>query len=153
MWPAEVARARRLDSRGSGQRPPGVVVAGHSHAREPSARSRALVQPRWADHNTGMGQVTWHRPRLAWDGARAIIAAIESGQQVRMALLLGRRLDPGYERAVEDSWLRLALDPDRTMTEAGLWRARLDDLISLRPDLAPDLMAVIDEARQFAPPA
>jgi len=96
-----------------------------------------------------MSPVTWHRPRLAWDGARVIMAAIESGQQVRMALLLGRRLDPGYERAVEDSWLRLTLDPDRAMKEAGLWRARLDDLIGLRPDLAPDLMAVIDEARRF----
>jgi hypothetical protein len=98
-----------------------------------------------------MAQHVTHRPRLAWDGARVVMAAIEHGDHAWLATVAGERLGPEYRRHIEDAWLRLAVDPDRTAAEAGLFRARLDDLLARRPELQADLASMIDEAgRRFS---
>lgn len=87
------------------------------------------------------------RPRIAWDGARTIVAAIDAGYQGWLAYVLGERIDDRYHAAVLDSWTRMTAHPERVMSEAGLWRARLDDLLLERPSIAADLVAVCREVR------
>jgi hypothetical protein len=90
-----------------------------------------------------------HRPRLAWDGARMVVAAIERGHHGWIGDLLAERLGPEYRHHVEDAWLRMTMEPDRALIEAGLWRARLDDLMAQRPDRRTEVGNVIDEALAF----
>lgn len=94
-----------------------------------------------------MTQVASHRPRVAWDGARVIIAAIDRGYQGWLAYLLSERIDHDYYDYVLDTWSRMNANPDAMMAEAGLWRARLDDLLIFRPEITDELLAVIDETR------
>jgi hypothetical protein len=96
-----------------------------------------------------MGRFVTHRPRLAWDGARMVVAAIERGHHGWIGELLGERLGPEYRRHVEDAWLRMTMEPDRALIEAGLWRARLDDLLAQRPERHTEVAFVIDEATTF----
>ena len=93
-----------------------------------------------------MTHVVAHRPRLAWDGARAIVATIEAGQDAWLAALVRDRLGPSYAQAVADSRQRLAANSDAFLTEAGLWRVRLDDLLGQRPDLAPQVAELTSQA-------
>jgi hypothetical protein len=86
-----------------------------------------------------------HRPRLAWDGARAIVAALEAGQDAWLAQIVQDRLGPPYAHAVADSRRRLVANADAFLTEAGMWRVRLDDLLGQRPDLAPRMAELINE--------
>ena len=99
-----------------------------------------------------MGRFVTHRPRLAWDGARMVVAAIERGHHGWIGELLGERLGPEYRRHVEDAWLRMSMEPDRALVEAGLWRARLDDLLAQRPERQAEVAFVIDEAMTFLRP-
>jgi hypothetical protein len=94
-----------------------------------------------------MTQVASHRPRVAWDGARVIIAAIDRGYQGWLAYLLSERIDHDYYDYVLDTWSRMNAKPDAMMAEAGLWRARLDDLLICRPEITEELLAVMDETR------
>ena len=96
-----------------------------------------------------MTRLIGHRPRLAWDGARAVVATIEMGQHLQLGRLLRDRWGFEFERHVEDSWMRMAVDPDRRLAEAGLWRARLDDLLSQRPDLASAVASVVAEVTPY----
>ena len=92
-----------------------------------------------------MTQTTSHRPRVAWDGARVIIAAIDRGYQGWLAYVLGERIDSEYYGFVLDSWSRMNARPEAMMAEAGLWRARLDDLLSRRPEVTDELVTVLSE--------
>lgn len=92
-----------------------------------------------------MGQMVIHRPRVAWDSARVIVAAIEAGFQGWLAYELGERIDPGYHGCLLDSWQRMAEDPGLAMAEAGLWRARLEDLLNHRPEITGALVAITEE--------
>ena len=94
-----------------------------------------------------IGPVMAQRPRIAWDGARTIVAAIEAGYQGWLAYVLGERIDDGYHAAVLASWSRITEQPELLMSEAGLWRARLDELLIERPSIASDLVAVLREVR------
>jgi hypothetical protein len=96
-----------------------------------------------------MGRFVIHRPRLAWDGARMVVAAIERGHHGWIGDLLAGRLGPEYRRHVEDTWLRMTMEPDRALIEAGLWRALLDDLMAQQPDRPAEVANVIDEAMTF----
>jgi hypothetical protein len=87
-----------------------------------------------------------HRPRLAWDGARVIVAALEAGQDAWLAQIVSDRLGPQLGPAVADSRRRLAADTDAFLTEAGMWRVRLDDLLGQRPELAPQVAELISQA-------
>jgi hypothetical protein len=86
-----------------------------------------------------------HRPRLAWDGARAIVAALEAGQDAWLAEIVRDRLGADYAQDVADSRRRLAADADVFLTEAGVWRVRLDDLLGRRPDLAASVAELTTE--------
>jgi hypothetical protein len=99
-----------------------------------------------------------HQQRLAWDGARVIVRALESDYLYRwlndqLGILLGQR----YQQALSDSFNRLWWTErlDAPQAEAGLWRARLADLLQERPDLAKPLEHLIYEAvaRLSEPPA
>ena len=99
-----------------------------------------------------------HQQRLAWDGARVIVRALESDYLYRwlddqLGILLGRR----YQQALSDSFNRLWWTErlDAPQAEAGLWRARLADLLQERPDLTQPLQELIYEAvaRLSEPPA
>ena len=92
-----------------------------------------------------MGQAVIHRPRVAWDSARVIVAAIEAGYQGWLAYEFGRRIDPDYYGCLLDSWQRIATDPGLAMAEAGLWRARLEDLLNQRPEVTEPLVAITHE--------
>jgi len=72
-----------------------------------------------------------------------------SNMKLFTAALALERLGPEYRRHVEDSWLRMVMEPDRALVEAGLWRARLDDLLVQRPERCAEVAAVIDEATTF----
>ena len=103
-----------------------------------------------------MTQIASHRPRVAWDGARVIIAAIDRGYQGWLAYVLGERIDTEYYGYVLDSWSRMNARPEAMMAEAGLWRARLDDLLARRPEITDELVAVLRETSAtlsgWAPP-
>jgi hypothetical protein len=92
-----------------------------------------------------MTQMASHRPRVAWDGARVIIAAIDRGYQGWLAYALSERIDAAYYEYVLDSWSRMNARPEAMMAEAGLWRARLDDLLAERPEITDELIAVLEE--------
>jgi hypothetical protein len=92
-----------------------------------------------------MTQMASHRPRVAWDGARVIIAAIDRGYQGWLAYALSERIDSAYYDYVLESWSRMNARPEAMMAEAGLWRARLDDLLAVRPDITDELIAVVEE--------
>jgi hypothetical protein len=99
-----------------------------------------------------------HQQRLAWDGARVIVRGLESDYlygwlNERLGVLLG----PPYQQALSDSFNRLWWTErvDAPQAEAGLWRARLSDLLQARPELAAPLRDLIYEAaaRLAEPPA
>jgi hypothetical protein len=88
-----------------------------------------------------------HRQRLAWDGARTVVRALGSA---RVTEWLGGQfagvLGAGYRTALRESADRMwtSTRPDAPQVESGLWRARLDDLLEARPDLAGPLRSVFD---------
>jgi len=99
-----------------------------------------------------------HNPRLAWDGARVIVRALESDYLYRwLDEQLGALLGQPYRQALSDSFNRLwwTERADAPQAEAGLWRARLGDVLQNRPDLAVPLRDLIYEAaaRLSEPPA
>jgi hypothetical protein len=88
------------------------------------------------------------QPRLAWDGARVIVRAIDSERLYRwLHTRLGELAGPAYQQALSDSGHRLWWTErmDAPNAEAGLWRARLADLLQTRPELAGPLQELIDE--------
>ncbi|MEH1127289.1 hypothetical protein [Micromonospora sp. CPCC 206061] len=92
-----------------------------------------------------MGHEIIHQPRLAWDGARAFVAAADTDHLYpwlgrRLATLLG----PAYREALSESrWLvRLAEREDAPFLETAKWRARLDDALRYHPELADGLRAL-----------
>jgi hypothetical protein len=98
---------------------------------------------------TGMTAQVLHHPRLAWDGARAIVRMLESGQPYAwLAEQLGDLLGPEYRHALFDSWHRIWVTdrPDAPQVEAGLWRVRLEDFLRAHPDRAMALLAFLHEA-------
>jgi hypothetical protein len=100
-----------------------------------------------------MTQTIVHHQRLAWDCARAFTAVAEddygyqwlSGQ---LRVVLG----PDHELALSDSHTRLRYTTrlDAMSAEAGLWRARIEDTLRQRPELAPALDTLARDAGRRA---
>lgn len=91
---------------------------------------------------------TTHVPRVAWDGARAIVRA--SGDQARaqrFADWLDHNAGPPYGQLVMESCHRLLSGRgfESEAVEAGVWRVRLDDLLHSRPDLVVPLAKLLGE--------
>ncbi len=85
-----------------------------------------------------------HQPRLAWDGARAFVRVSYTPEYPVFADRVRSRLGPDLHTALVDTHERVFAnlarnDGDRYVTdvEAGKWRARLEELLRNRPDLAP----------------
>lgn len=94
-----------------------------------------------------------HPQRLAWDGARAFVALADTDQEYfwlggRLRELLGAE----FELALSDTRTRLLwqLRESAVSVEAGLWRARLADLLGEHPELCPAVRQLIGEARTRA---
>jgi len=87
-----------------------------------------------------------HHPRLAWDAARLFAASLESEPVYGwLGGELGRVFGPAYAGALAESRARLWASerPDARQVEAGLWRARLDDLLDAHPELVPAVRDLI----------
>src|SRR2546423_6580147 len=72
-----------------------------------------------------MTEYVIHQQRLAWDGARVIVRALESDYLYRwLNERLGVLLGPPYQQALSDSFNRLwwTERADAPQAEAGLWR-------------------------------
>ena len=94
-----------------------------------------------------------HHQRLAWDCARAFVtlAAAEHEYywlQARLRELLG----PDFAADLSDSRTRLLWTrrPDASPAEAGLWRAKVVDLLGERPELCLALESLMSEAQARA---
>jgi hypothetical protein len=94
-----------------------------------------------------MVDVVAHRPRVAWEGARAFMRVIEAGRYRWLADVLGERIGREAQDQAVASAVRLGARPDSTFAETGLWRAYLDDLIATRPAVTRPLLDIIEEAR------
>jgi len=99
-----------------------------------------------------------HHPRLAWDGARVIVRALESDHLYGwLNERLGAMFGPQYHQALSDSFSRLwwTERADAPQAEAGLWRARLADALQQNPHLAGPLRELIYDAtaRLAEPPS
>jgi hypothetical protein len=78
-----------------------------------------------------------------------VVAVIERGGPGWIGQLLADRLGPQYRRHAEDAWLRMSFDPERSAIEAGLFRVRLDDLLTYHPEMQAQVAFVIDEATRY----
>jgi len=97
-----------------------------------------------------------HQPRVAWDGARAFVRIAQTPYYDDFAVQVLRRLGPDQYEMLEDTRARV-LDNyyrtggDRYITdvEAGKWRARLEDLLQSRPDLAGTVIELTSIVPRF----
>ncbi|MFC0527552.1 hypothetical protein [Phytohabitans kaempferiae] len=92
-----------------------------------------------------------NRERLAWDSARALVRVLGSAQVTgwlhgQMAAQLG----PASAAALAESRRRLFASPraDAPQVEAGIWRARLLDLLATDDALAGPLRELTAEAHE-----
>jgi hypothetical protein len=97
-----------------------------------------------------MGTRIYHHPRVAWDFAQIVVDMATVGDEMyiwfstRVAELMGTR----YRRDLHETRTRLASPTrdDARHVEAGLWRARIDDLLRDHTDLAEDLYILTHDA-------
>ncbi|TQS20767.1 hypothetical protein [Microbispora hainanensis] len=98
-----------------------------------------------------------HRERMAWESARIFVAAATADAYWWLGETLGRRLGQAYERDLARTRVRLqreeaepvqgprAAGEDVLSAEVGAWRARIEDVLTERPELAAVLRQVIEE--------
>ncbi|MBG0824277.1 hypothetical protein HS048_26565 [Planomonospora sp. ID91781] len=89
--------------------------------------------------------VVQHRPRTAWDAARAFVAAADCDVYWWLTDTVAHHLGAAYRQALTETRLRLQRREDAVSAEAGAWRARLEELLQDRPDLAPVLRRLAAE--------
>ncbi|MFJ1539415.1 hypothetical protein ACIODS_12800 [Micromonospora chalcea] len=94
-----------------------------------------------------------HQPRVAWDAARVIGAAIHDEELFRwLRHELGALLGPATEAALDETRDRVRRAGDaRLPVETGVWRVRLEDSLRGRPDLAGELAGVVATVRAVRP--
>ncbi|GIJ50440.1 hypothetical protein Val02_73260 [Virgisporangium aliadipatigenens] len=88
-----------------------------------------------------------HLPRVAWDGARALIYAAQDAESFAPAAArLAGALPDEYWDAYMVTRNRIVRPhrPDADAIEAGLWRQRFSELLVLRPDLADVVRGLAD---------
>src|SRR5699024_3554606 len=94
-----------------------------------------------------------HPQRLAWDGARAFVALADTDQEYFwLGAQLRELLGAEFELALSDTRTRLIWQSreNAISIEAGLWRARLADLLAERPELCLALGHLVGDARARA---
>jgi hypothetical protein len=95
-----------------------------------------------------------HQPRLAWDGARVLVAISESDAHfVWLSGEVRALLGVAYQRALAETRMRLrAAEPaGAAHAEAGTWRVRLEDLLRRRPELTAPLQELVATATARLP--
>lgn len=89
-----------------------------------------------------------HRPRVAWKSARAFVAASGTDTYWWLSELVGRYLGVMYELKLAETRLRLEVRPGAVFAEIAAWRASLDELLYLHPDLTLLLQELADETEE-----
>src|SRR5690349_12289313 len=96
---------------------------------------------------------TVHQPRVAWDGARAFVQAAGSPHSEQFAARVLSRLGSEVYGQFADTRQRLLTalvetggDRYAADVESGKWRARLEDLLQTRPELAIPAQDLTSEA-------
>jgi hypothetical protein len=94
-----------------------------------------------------------HHPRVAWDGARAIVRAAGSAHYEGFADHVLQRLGSGMYGDFADTRQRLLTafvetggDQYAADVEAGKWRVRLEDLLREKPELTGAILELTSEA-------
>ncbi len=97
-----------------------------------------------------------HQPRIAWDGARALVRAAGSAHSDRFAARVLSELGSEVYGQFADTRHRLLTalvetggDRYASDVEAGRWRVWLEDLLRTRPELAEAVVELTAEARQL----
>ncbi|WP_143591753.1 hypothetical protein [Thermoactinospora rubra] len=85
-----------------------------------------------------------HTPRVAWDGARAFVSAATTDVYWWLSEAIGRYLGLMYQFDLANTRIRLQGE-DAHFAEAGVWRARLEELLHSRPDLLPLVQQLVSE--------
>lgn len=87
-----------------------------------------------------------HAPRVAWEGARAFVAAADCDVYYWLGEMVGRYLGLMFELYLADTRARLRRRGE-PYAEMGLWRVHLETLLQERPDLQPIVLQLIDETQ------
>jgi hypothetical protein len=94
-----------------------------------------------------------HQPRLAWDGARAIVRAAGGAHYDGFADRVLQRLGSEVYGDFADTRQRLLTafvetggDQYAADVEAGKWRVRLEDLLRAKPELGDAILELTSEA-------
>jgi hypothetical protein len=94
-----------------------------------------------------------HLSRVAWDGARAFVAAAGSDGFPGFAEQLGNRLGTAFHRELAATRERLltarvdeSTDEHAAYAEVGLWRIRLDDFLRGSPEVTDTVRELIATA-------
>ncbi|MEN3533948.1 hypothetical protein AAH991_02440 [Microbispora sp. ZYX-F-249] len=97
-----------------------------------------------------------HRERVAWESARVFVAAATDDAYWWLGETLGRHLGQTYELDLKRTRLRLRRDDapragraheDALSAEVAAWRARIEDVLTEHPEIAPVLRQVTEETR------
>lgn len=91
-----------------------------------------------------------HPPRVAWQGARAFVAAANAETYWWLGEMLGRYLGLMFELYLTETRRRLQRQ-GQPYAEIGLWRVYLSDLLDDRPELQPLILQLIDETEARLP--
>lgn len=98
-----------------------------------------------------------HRERVAWESARVFVAAATADAYWWLGETLAQRLGQTYEQDLTRTRQRLqreearpaqgprAAGGDALSAEVGAWRARIENALTERPELAAVLWEVIEE--------
>lgn len=116
---------------------------------------RAIARRKVRTYRQGVAVI--HRERVAWESARVFVAAATADAYWWLGETLARRLGQGYESDLARTRVRLqreeagpaqgtrAAGGDALSAEVGAWRARIEDALTERPELADVLRQVIEE--------
>lgn len=103
-----------------------------------------------SEHYRHMSPTVIHHPRVAWDGALAIVRAVRGPGYEAYARQVHYRLGPDARAAFMESRERIeaaeALLPgDRGASdvEAGRWRVRLEEAMRNEPGLVDEVLALV----------
>jgi len=88
-----------------------------------------------------------HQPRVAWQAARTFVMAAETDVYYWLSEMVGDYL--GVMHALQLADTRLSLQArDVLFAEMGAWRARLDELLELHPEMTSLLQQLTAETAE-----
>ncbi|GAA4583692.1 hypothetical protein GCM10023194_21670 [Planotetraspora phitsanulokensis] len=85
-----------------------------------------------------------HQERVAWEGARAFVAASGADAYWWLSEMIESNLGRTYQVCLAATRARLQRE-EATLPEIGAWRVRLEDLLRVRPDVQPALLELVAE--------